>query len=426
MSREPWRRVVGLAPFAVTVEEVASKGGVVYLRWWDATLDNWRRKSLKAVLRDAKGRIRKEIETDALRAAEAQYEVLSGKRAATLPSAPLTLGDTWAIVSDRATGAYPHDTPHRREVSRALRDACRILGAATPWAAMNRARFRQLARTRVDEIRAKDPARDGFRGAEVTVDRLLAVAAVLRADERIPDAAGFAGPKWVEELASYCAEARGRPVEVRRPRHSVTEWRAVVAALADVDPRAALLFRVAVGLRPGQVVRARRRDLDFTAGTLTVHGAGTKRGVRVALTTGQRVAIRAALDTYLAPLEAAYTAGAIADYPLFPQGKLRRGACVVARHATAKPVHGRTLLGWWNAAEAAAGIAKQRGRGFYTSRRVAVDFAKAKKASREGLQAVGGWADPQIPDRIYADEEQAQGADEARALRAQLLGEDDA
>jgi len=43
--------------------------------------------------------------------------------------------------------------------------------------------------------------------------------------------------------------------------------------------------------------------------------------------------------------------------------------------------------------------------------------------SREALKEHGGWADTQIPDRIYADQEAEFARDEARAVREQIRGE---
>ena len=70
-----------------------------------------------------------------------------------------------------------------------------------------------------------------------------------------------------------------------------------------------------------------------------------------------------------------------------------------------------------------AGIASVPGRGAYGLRRAAVDAAKALGISREALKEHGGWADTQIPDRIYADQEAEFARDEARAVREQIRGE---
>ena len=43
--------------------------------------------------------------------------------------------------------------------------------------------------------------------------------------------------------------------------------------------------------------------------------------------------------------------------------------------------------------------------------------------SREGLQQHGGWADTQMPDRIYADQQAGYAQDEARDIRAIIRGE---
>ncbi len=75
-------------------------------------------------------------------------------------------------------------------------------------------------------------------------------------------------------------------------------------------------------------------------------------------------------------------------------------------------------------AESRAEVDYAKGRSLYGLRRAAVDGAKALGASREGLKALGGWADTQMPDRIYADQDAGYARDEARELRKQIRGEE--
>jgi hypothetical protein len=95
----------------------------------------------------------------------------------------------------------------------------------------------------------------------------------------------------------------------------------------------------------------------------------------------------------------------------------------VDRHLKAGPIRGETARQWLREAEKKAGITHLDGRGLYGMRRAAVDFAKAAKISREGLQAHGGWASTEIPDRIYADQEMGYAREEARDVRAKFRGE---
>jgi integrase len=414
-----WRKVVGLAPHVVTAEERPAKGHRVYLRWWDARSSNWRARSLGIILRDLKGRAYDAAEQRILKEAERQYELLAGKRAAESPArGPLTLGETWTLVSDRQRGLYPHATAHRREVERALRDACRLLGSAMPWTLMDRAAFRALGRQRLDEVRDRRK-QGGLRAGEIIVARLLAVGAWLRAEAHIPDHAGFAEEHWKEKMHEYASGLPGGIAAPHRPRHTTDEMRRVLASAWEVDPRAGLLLALGAELRLGQVARARRSDLDLVKGLFRSPGRGKKRGVLVELTRGQLAAVTRALTGYLASLE-----GTAADYALFPQGKLVGGRCA-SKHATRPSIERTAWRKWFEKAEAKADIPHVAGRGAYGIRRQAVDFTKAAGASREALQAMGGWADSQVPDRIYAEQEQLYAAKEAAEVRAKLRGEGD-
>lgn len=207
-------------------------------------------------------------------------------------------------------------------------------------------------------------------------------------------------------------------------------------------------FALGAELRGGQVIRARRSDLDLEVDTVKVRGRGRKRGTVVKLTRGQRGAVDRALAGYLAPLE-----GKALDYPLFPAGKLvgrkaiggdvvrtdaetasgvrRRGHQVIVTEplraqlaqSEAKPLNRSTLDGWFMEAEAIAGVAHVKGRSWYGLRRVFLDAATDEGLSREGLQEHGGWADNQVPDQIYRDKEREKARTEARDVRARNRGE---
>lgn len=424
MTRERWEETVGPAPHTVWVGERADKQDVVYLRWWLADKRNWKWKSQKAGVRDAKGRVDKALRDKYREAARHQHEILSGRRLAPVleHGELLTLGGTWTVITARSTGKYPHDTPHRREVGRALTDAVRILGRATPWAVLDRSRFRQLMRTRVDELMAKGCA--GLRGAEVTMQRLIAVGSWLREEQHIASDAGHASKNWRAELREYVGQAHGGQVpEPKRPRHTLEEMRRLLEKAWEVDPRFGLLLAVGAEQRLGQVLRARRVDLDLEHNALTVRSRGKKKGTVILLTRGQRAAVDRALAGYLAPLESAH-----ADYPLFPAGQMtggRSGAPVAdtLRHGLARPINRSTVKGWFLECEELAEVPHVAYRGPYGLRRVAVDGAKAEGISREGLQQHGGWTDTQIPDRIYADQEAAAGRVEARDVRSRIRGE---
>jgi integrase len=416
----PWCQSVGFLPHKVTVYEHADKSGVLYLRWRAG--GNWRKRSLGMGLRDVRGRIRPEIRDRALAEAQTQYEILSGKRAANRgPTTPLTLGETWAIVSGR-DGLYPVLTPHAKEVARALTAAARILGSQLPWDVVDRASIRLLGRARIDELRAHGHA--GYRSAEVVVQRVLGVAAWLRDEGRIANDACLAPRRWREDLRGHWEQVTGsampRPAQ---PRHTLDEMRTLLAAAPAVDPRFDLLLALGAELRLGQVARARRSDLDELHRTLTIRGRRNKKGAVVDLTEGQWSAWLMAKTGYLAALDRE-----LMDYPLFPRGQMpggRSGKAVatVKRHGLAAPIGRTAIRKWFAKAETAAGIEHVEGRSTYGLRRVLLDAAKERHISREGLKAWGGWSDTQVPDLVYADQDAAYARAEAAEIRAKVRGE---
>lgn len=440
----------------VTVFENIQRDGVLTLRWLE---DGKRRtESLGRALRTAEGKIVKESERWAKAEAQRRYEALvRGERSslAPLPVAPLTIGETKAKLTDPHTGKYATPTAHRRETLRALDFACKTWGSARAWDTIGKAELRALGRARIQQLRAA--GQTGLAGAEHTVQRILTIAQWLRDEELIDAGACVPTKAWKDELRGYWLETteEHQLPEPDRPRHTIDEAKRITLAAHDVDPRLELMLCLASNQRLGQVRRVHRSNVDLEASDLQIPTRGRKRGARILMTAFERAHLDLALTVgYLRLLEAAYRRGEIKDYPFFPQGQLpgsrtARGllpnrpglrdparpfardyrtpetpTATVERHATAKPVGQRAILGWFDRAEAKAGVAKVEGRGPYGVRRAFVDAGKELKISREGLTALGGWADPQMADRIYADEEARYALQEARDVRARIRGED--
>ncbi len=97
----------------------------------------------------------------------------------------------------------------------------------------------------------------------------------------------------------------------------------------------------------------------------------------------------------------------------------------VGRHAAAAPISMSAVRKWFKESEriAVPKIPHVKGRVGTGIRRVVVDEAKNRKISREGLMAIGGWSDSQVPDAIYADQERQYAEIEARDVRALIRGE---
>lgn len=418
----PWSATVGQRPFLVHVEERVARGSVAYLRWWDVQADNWRAASTGVKLRDVKGRLMPGATAEAIELGQQKAAALQGPATATpLAGSHLTLEEGWLRVSHPETGRWPMSTPHRREAERAMQFVMAVLGRGMPFVAIRKAELRKVWRAKIKELEAAHgagPVRQGHRGAEIVIARLLTVAAWLRDEELLPAGACVAPRVWKQELLGDWRTLRGetRDPEPHRPRFTMAEAAAIIAKVPEVDPRLALLIELGLELRPGQVARCRRSDLDLEASTLRVHGQGKKKGVTVELTEPQHMAVLHALtDGYLATLEAGQ-----GDFPLFPQGKLAgrsKGAPRASeRQRTAAPLLETTLGEWFRVAEKLAGVPHVRGRGLYGFRRLAVDQSDGLDAL--ALQEMGGWTDEQTPNRIYRDKIRKGARGRAREHRA--------
>ncbi|MGH9421591.1 MAG: hypothetical protein ACRD3J_16560, partial [Thermoanaerobaculia bacterium] len=350
-----WEESVGSIPYKVTVFEYVARKRVLYLRWRRG--GNWKYESLAnaaidagypdATLLDDRGNRLPARQLAKKQAwAKEQAELKYARIKAGLPdreqqlAAPLNLGETWALLIDQDTGAYPSDTPHRREVKRELENAMRILGADTPWTTIKTDQIVKLQRTRIRELQKKGKA--GLRSAEITIARLIAIATWLRGRGKIPSDACVVASDWKNNLRADWQKVTGnnRLPEPSRPRHKREEVLKILAHSWDADPRLGLLLAIGVELRGGQVVRGMRKDLDLEKNQHKVYGAGNKKGALVMLTKGQRAAVDRALHPetgYLRELERAYQDKRIADYPLFPGGQfpglriLRRGRASTAK-----------------------------------------------------------------------------------------------
>lgn len=442
---ERWTESVGELPYKVTVYENAARKEILYLRWRgrDAKgVPNWLVESLGKKLRTENGRIVAATQEWARAQANEKYaELLLGLPAdqrPVAPVAPLTILQALELACDKETGCYPKDSPHRREVSRELRHASRILGERLPFNAIRKTHLVKLWRNRHAELAAKGEV--GARGAEVTVARLLAIAEWLRDDNRIDEVACKAWKDWKSQMRTEA----GAP-DPYRPRHTREDALAIMAVADQVDPRLGLAMAIGAELRGGQVVRCRRSDLTLEVdseswGTCRVGGRGKKRGTVVHLTRKQREAVDRALAGYLAPLESMAI-----DYPLFPAGKLagrkavggetkggvRRGYTMEGselharpEQAEAAPIGASILDDWFREAEQLAGVEHVPGRSWYGLRRVFLDKAVEEGLSKEALMEHGGWADTQVPEQIYRNKVKTKAGREARDARSRYRGEE--
>lgn len=415
------------------VEEMPSRPGYVVMRRW--VDGEWKRKSIgRMVLRDERGAILPSAKAQAEVKAAEWYFQLTGQAAAkeVAPSA-VTVGQTWDLISDPATGKYPHPSPFRDELERSLAYAVATWGADRLWVSITADDWTRLMRQRLTEQVQR--GRVGLRSTEITVSRILTAANWLRKKKRIPMDAAVIDPDWrKDELAPFymgLTKTKSMP-EPNRPRHTDDEARRLIAVSWEVDPRFGLLMALGAELRLGQVARAKRSDLDLSANTFTVKGSGDKKGETIELTVGQSLAVQRAFSTYLFEAEGDYLVPQRIpdDYYLFPGGRLygkKAGeAMATVGQARAAHINENTIRDWYWAAEKLAEIPRIRGRGVYGVRRAAVDHALGKKVSQQGLKSLGGWSSDEMPRRVYADQENRQGRKEAASARASFRGESDA
>lgn len=429
--RKAWEGSVGHEPYLVWYGERPDKNYRVYLRWRVPTPDgeratNWRWRSLKLTVRDAAGVLDPVQAAHVVAEATALFRVLSGDAAPgkAIPQA-LSLIETWPIVSAETTGSLPAKSPYRDEIERALTFARKILGDGFLWVDLTYEQLQRVVRAKADAV-LKETKKPGLRAAEVVGVRLLTLAGLLRRKhDRIPPHAPIpSGRGWREDLQKYVAYKQGGELpDVQRPRHSLDEVRKLLAIAPTIDPRLDLLLQLGAEYRSGQVVRAMRSDLDLTTNEFGVRGRGKKQGTTVVLTAGQQAAVARALAGYLAPLEQAFVAGTIPDYPLFPAGRMRKGQTFLDRHATAGPMHKRSIRALFHEAEKAAEITPVAGRAFYGLRRQLLDAAADENISDEGMQEHGAWSNSRTPRDIYRDRVRKKARQEAATVRAKIRGE---
>ena len=426
MSPAGWSHTVGEHPDMVEVYEDLARKGIVYLRWRVKTgtdVRRYRRRSLGFSLVDAKGRRIKAQEDRAKQAATAKYRELIGVVAEQQQKRALTIIDGMRLAFDEHRGRWPKVTAHRKEIERAVLQACSIWGADRSWASLKKQDFRELWRRTLKQQRAAKNS--GHRATEIVIARVLTLAAWLAEEDEIPMMSWIAWKHWRDEVREDVGE-----VEIFRPRFTIDELRALLRTAKDVDPRWNLLLQLGAGLRLGQVVRAKRSQLDRLKGRLDMSKVGRKhkKGAVRFLTKGQLADFDEAVgpDGYLFALEQQYLANGT-DYQLWPEGRLPRRedgrVYTEARHAARGIMTKDTLQDFFLANEVLAGITHQDGRGWTGLRRITVDEGKNAKISRDALKELGGWADTQMADRIYSDDELEAPREEARDLLAKVRGE---
>lgn len=426
-----WSESFGVYGATIRIAE-REPGGVLYLLWLD--------KMGKQQKRSLGHRDRREGKRQALAAAAAIMQANAAVRGVVVVSpepqpekptkadaaAPLTLAQGVERMFDPLRGAYATVNRHVRQAKRKAEEAVALLDQGLTWEDFTPGVMMYLVRLMAQQ--STDGS--GCVAAEKTCIILYAVASWLRQESLIPDTAAIQKKGWKVKLREEWRALTGHRVQVNRPRHNVEEVAAIFAALPKADPRLRLLIELAAELRAGQAVRATRSDLvldavgGFGLGRFIVHGNGKKHGEIVDLHPELRALVDEVLSTgYLAEAEAAYQRGEIADYFLFPGGKLLRGSVPLCR-ATRKPLSDWNARNLFRALEAIAGVEHQDGRAFYGLRRQATDLAPEFAQDARVLNKLTGHTDSATRERIYQDPQnervRARAAEARRSMRAFL------
>lgn len=420
-----WGYRTGRSAPRITVRERQEEGRdvIVEARWY--VNGKPKTKSLGVSIRDDSGRVvpalRREVEEyaeEAWRAVQSGDEVpefRAEQGSSDSESGPMTLKRGMDIVCDPKRGRWTAvGESERDDRVRACQTILRHLDGDRTWDSLREIDVQGLwvemeeANRRAAERGKK---RYGFRTVQRAVETLLQATKFLRKNHFIPKTVIIKPDDWQRDLRAFWEHAKERELRPHRPRHSREELSAIVEVAldedGDTDPRFQLLMRLGVGLRLGVAARPWRSDLDTDSETWTldIHGRGKKKGVHKPLREDVRVYLQSAMVIgYLSDLEAAYQAGRIDDYRLFPAGRLRAGK------ARADGGRGQEHVGksWMHdqlvAVEKAAGVEHAFGRGWHGLRRAIVDEMKRRGVSREAMNAAMGWVkSSRIADEIYAD-----------------------
>jgi hypothetical protein len=443
-EKEYWTFTYSFGALRIYAWERLERGGRIFVKFLDPR-KRGRDRRAKAKLagdltvRDHRGSVDKKK----LREVDEAVAVLAarlmlGQHTKDTPVArgALTLTDGFSAALDTDSGKYPAKTRRWDEVKRAQAKLERILGRDTLWIDIKPGDVRRVWRTLADEAKRSKPAARvcGARQTEVTIDALYSVAAWLREEGQLPPDAALPMPKWRAKLRSEWPTRAGADVTVARPRHSREEMHRLFAVVHDprVDPRFALAFDLGGEQRMGQVLRCWRSHLELTPvsvgmggtlqpgqlGLVRVPGVGKKTAAPVVLTAEQRVAVDSAFSGYLADYEAAWRAGKIEDYPLFPAGRFKKGKAKVV--PSPKPLTRDAARKAFHRLETVANVTSIKGRGWYGVRRIATDLAEDVESDERVLNSITGHRDSTTRRLVYQDQERPEVLNRAAITRAKV------
>lgn len=432
---------LGIRPKQITLFVKPNRPSV-YLGWWDESAEKYRRCAVRPPYPTSRPDRR---DADAWRRLEELVAVVYQKVVSGEDPTPMLVGGiaqaaavgprepTGASPTNRARGltlrecvekAFPPISsdgtvdgvhaghPARAREARALalrgcdlamrhfeREARPADFTAGDWMDIGR-RFLRAAQDRYGRVR--DPEAPGLRTAQRGVSVLLRAVSYCTENGWLDVDTAAPTKGWQDKLAAEFTRTTNLPATGTAERFSLADvgrlLRACRERLPDLDPRLALLLELGSELRLEALLRVRRSQLNlrpvgaFGLGRLVVPGIGLKQGVTLDLTPEERAAVDYALSTYLAPLERAFSAGEITDYPLAPAGAIPQSGV---------PATPRRCAAHWGDRDASlkftqllqsAGISKTRGLAWRGLRRCLSDEVDRVTEDETVRQYIGSWA----------------------------------
>lgn len=438
---ESW--VVRNEPFKFVAFERARAGSsqppIVNVRWWLPEEERFAKRSLGLRVRDEDGKLDSDKIAAMLKlAGKKAQRIVDGKpwdekseaQNAETEVDGLTLTEGFRLALENK---YTRKTNHRREVERVARDVKAIFGADATWdavdedvietvveklAAVNRGDERWVVQGTEPDPKNPDDDREpryrtvGWSWGRMILSVLFTVGRWLEEKKKIPRGTCYLPYRWKKDLRKAWKKETGQSTRKKKPRHSDRELAKLFRAASDAHPLAELGLELGSNLRDGQVSRSKRSNLDlapvgaFECGTFEVVGPENKPGAFNDLTPEQRAVIDKLIapDGLLGLLEAAYQAGEISDYSLFPQNALSYPDGQVPADAGEKPVDPRTMIRHFHDLEEIAGVTHVPGRAWYGVRRRMTDIKPRYTDDDRVLNASGGWRDTRSREDYQQDE----------------------
>lgn len=327
---------------------------------------------------------------------------LARMREEVLKPETLTFGQAVARFIDPKSGGLPRDPKTGKAYKRYLDRWEEAFGMGTPW--------NQITPAMVIG-RARERARAGHVPVALNEARVLRLLfRWLIGPARIP---GLLNP-----MDGFPWKKLAEGHEPKRPRYSRDQLAAIVKVRHEVDPRFALYLALMddSGARSKAVRLLMRSALDVSLdsppsaaeaphGWLLFPALKGQRAPLHLLTAFERRELEVALSGYLRNLEAAYQAGDLPDYPLFPGARLadkNEKVVELAQGGALRRADATVVTEWLADAEELAGVDHVRGRGYHGVRRTVADLLY-EELGLDGLTTAMAWSSRSTPEQIYVD-----------------------